>query len=146
MNDCVTVAGFDPTVEQGDAQPLDRARDRRKPRARSPRRSRPTSSTTRPARLYRFVWNIYCDWYLELAKPVLAGPDGAAKDETRAMVAWVRDEILKLLHPFMPFVTEELWRVTGRAGAGARRPAWRWRPGRSTRGSPTMPPKPRSAG
>ena len=62
--------------------------------------------------IYRFVWNIYCDWYLELAKPVLTGSDGAAKDETRAMVAWARDEILKLLHPFMPFITEELWSVT----------------------------------
>jgi valyl-tRNA synthetase len=61
---------------------------------------------------YRFVWNIYCDWYLELAKPVLTGADGPAKDETRAMVAWVRDEIVKLLHPFMPFITEELWAVT----------------------------------
>ena len=64
--------------------------------------------------IYRFVWNIYCDWYLELAKPLLTGPDGAAKNETRAMVAWTRDEILKLLHPFMPFITEELWAVTGR--------------------------------
>src|SRR5690349_10833276 len=63
---------------------------------------------------YRFVWNIYCDWYLELAKPVLLGPDSAAKTETRAMVAWVRDEALKLLHPFMPFITEELWGVTAR--------------------------------
>jgi valyl-tRNA synthetase len=62
--------------------------------------------------LYRFVWNVYCDWYLELAKPVLMGADGAAKDETRASVAWARDEILKLLHPFMPFLTEELWAVT----------------------------------
>jgi valyl-tRNA synthetase len=61
---------------------------------------------------YRFVWNIYCDWYLELAKPVLLGADNPAKKETRAMVAWARDEILKLLHPFMPFVTEELWAVT----------------------------------
>ena len=61
---------------------------------------------------YRFVWNVYCDWYLELVKPVLMGPDSAAKTETRAMVAWVRDEILKLLHPFMPFITEELWGVT----------------------------------
>jgi valyl-tRNA synthetase len=64
---------------------------------------------------YRFVWNIYCDWYLELVKPVLTGPDGAAKDETRAMVAWARDEIVKLLHPFMPFITEELWAVTASA-------------------------------
>jgi valyl-tRNA synthetase len=62
--------------------------------------------------LYRFVWNVYCDWYLELAKPVLLGEEGAAKAETRAMVAWARDEILKLLHPFMPFITEELWTVT----------------------------------
>ena len=61
---------------------------------------------------YRFVWNVYCDWYLELAKPVLTGEEGAAKSETRAMVAWARDEILKLLHPFMPFITEELWAVT----------------------------------
>jgi valyl-tRNA synthetase len=61
---------------------------------------------------YRFVWNVYCDWYLELAKPVLMGEEGAAKAETRATVAWARDEILKLLHPFMPFITEELWAVT----------------------------------
>jgi valyl-tRNA synthetase len=65
--------------------------------------------------VYRFVWNIFCDWYLELAKPVLQGADGGAKDETRAMTAWVRDEILKLLHPFTPFVTEELWQVTAQA-------------------------------
>jgi valyl-tRNA synthetase len=64
------------------------------------------------AAAYRFVWNIYCDWYLELAKPVLLGPDGAAKTETHGVVAWARDEILKLLHPFMPFITEELWAVS----------------------------------
>ncbi len=64
--------------------------------------------------IYRFVWNVYCDWYLELAKPVLTGEEGAAKAETLAMVAWARDEILKLLHPFMPFITEELWAVTAR--------------------------------
>jgi len=68
---------------------------------------------------YRFVWNIYCDWYLELAKPVLLGADGPARRETQGMVAWARDEILKLLHPFMPFITEELWAVT----AAARRQA-----------------------
>jgi valyl-tRNA synthetase len=64
------------------------------------------------ASIYRFVWNVYCDWYLELAKPVLMGEEGTAKSETLAMVAWARDEILKLLHPFMPFITEELWAVT----------------------------------
>jgi valyl-tRNA synthetase len=66
--------------------------------------------------LYRFVWNVYCDWYLELIKPVLTGPDSAAKTETRAAAAWALDEILKLLHPFMPFVTEELWKVTAEQG------------------------------
>jgi valyl-tRNA synthetase len=64
--------------------------------------------------IYRFVWNVYCDWYLELAKPGLIGEDGSAKTETRAMVAFARDEILKLLHPFMPFITEELWAVTAK--------------------------------
>ncbi len=64
--------------------------------------------------VYRFVWNVYCDWYIELSKPVLLGEEGEAKRETRAMVAWARDEILKLLHPFMPFITEELWEVTAR--------------------------------
>jgi valyl-tRNA synthetase len=64
--------------------------------------------------VYRFVWNVYCDWYIELSKPVLLGEDGEAKLETRAMIAWARDEILKLLHPFMPFITEELWEVTAR--------------------------------
>jgi valyl-tRNA synthetase len=62
---------------------------------------------------YRFVWNVYCDWYVELSKPLLTGPDGAAKDETRAMAVWALDQIMKLLHPFMPFITEELWSVTG---------------------------------
>jgi valyl-tRNA synthetase len=66
--------------------------------------------------IYRFVWNVFCDWYLELAKPVLTGADGAAKSETRATAAWALDEILKLLHPFMPFITEELWRVTAEHG------------------------------
>ena len=62
---------------------------------------------------YRFVWNVFCDWYLELAKPVLQGADGAAKDETRATVAFILGEICKLLHPFMPFLTEELWAAKG---------------------------------
>ena len=61
------------------------------------------------AAIYEFVWGVFCDWYLELIKPILAGDDEAAKAETRATVAWVLDQILKLLHPFMPFITEELW-------------------------------------
>ncbi len=59
--------------------------------------------------IYRFVWNIFCDWYLELAKPLLQGTDEAAKAETRATTAFVLEQIFKLLHPFMPFLTEELW-------------------------------------
>ncbi len=58
---------------------------------------------------YHFVWDVFCDWYLEFAKPVFNGSDEAAKAETRAAAAWVRDQILKLLHPFMPYITEELW-------------------------------------
>jgi valyl-tRNA synthetase len=62
--------------------------------------------------LYQFIWNVYCDWYLELIKPVLSGSDEAAKAETRATAAWAIDQILLMLHPFMPFVTEELWQKT----------------------------------
>ena len=61
------------------------------------------------AALYQFIWNVYCDWYVELIKPILGGKDEAAKKETQASAAWVLDQILVLLHPFMPFVTEELW-------------------------------------
>ena len=67
--------------------------------------------------LYRFVWNVFCDWYLELAKPILNGDDGEAKAETRAMTAWALDVCLKLLHPVMPFVTEELWGKLAEFGA-----------------------------
>ncbi|HRY07540.1 MAG TPA: valine--tRNA ligase [Hyphomicrobiaceae bacterium] len=59
--------------------------------------------------VYEFVWGVFCDWYLELIKPVLSGDDQGALTETRATTAWVLDQILKLLHPFMPFITEELW-------------------------------------
>ncbi len=66
--------------------------------------------------LYRFVWNIFCDWYLELIKPALQGDDEKAKSETRATAAWVLDRALVLLHPFMPFITEELWTRLGERG------------------------------
>ncbi|MDX5592670.1 valine--tRNA ligase [Pseudovibrio sp. SPO723] len=69
---------------------------------------------------YRFVWNTFCDWYLELAKPIFGGADEEAKAETRATAAWARDEILKLLHPFMPFITEELWARTVEAEGSSR--------------------------
>ncbi len=59
--------------------------------------------------IYHFVWHGFCDWYLEFIKPVLAGEDADAAAETRAVAGYVLDVILTLLHPFMPFVTEELW-------------------------------------
>ncbi|MEL6791109.1 MAG: valine--tRNA ligase [Pseudomonadota bacterium] len=58
---------------------------------------------------YRFVWNVFCDWYLEFAKPLFMGDDENRKTETRQTTAWVLDHILRILHPFMPFMTEELW-------------------------------------
>ena len=70
--------------------------------------------------VYRFTWNTFCDWYVELIKPVLNGEDGLEKAECQAACAWARDVILKLLHPVMPFVTEELWqRLAGEGGADA---------------------------
>jgi valyl-tRNA synthetase len=66
--------------------------------------------------LYKFVWNVFCDWYLEFIKPLLMGEDEEAKLETRRTAAWVLDQILILLHPFMPFITEELWARLGDFG------------------------------
>lgn len=68
---------------------------------------------------YRFVWNQFCDWYLELLKPIFMGDDEAAKAEAQATAAYCLDQIYKLLHPFMPFMTEELWTLT--AGEGQKR-------------------------
>ncbi|MEA3010617.1 MAG: valyl-tRNA synthetase [Sphingomonadales bacterium] len=65
--------------------------------------------------LYHFVWATFCDWYLELIKPVSSGDErGAVDDETKAIAAWVLDQILVMLHPFMPFITEELWNANAR--------------------------------
>jgi valyl-tRNA synthetase len=59
---------------------------------------------------YRFAWNLFCDWYLEFSKPILQHGDEKAKAEVRATTSWVLDQLLKLLQPIIPFVTEELWR------------------------------------
>jgi len=70
--------------------------------------------------IYGFVWGTYCDWYLEFTKPILQdGDNAAAKAETQAAAAWAFDQILHLLHPIMPFITEELWEQisTDRASA-----------------------------
>ncbi|SHG98408.1 valine--tRNA ligase [Marivita hallyeonensis] len=64
------------------------------------------------AALYRFVWGKVCDWYVEFAKPLLA-EDAPERAETQAVMGWVIDQCLILLHPIMPFITEELWSVTG---------------------------------
>ncbi len=66
--------------------------------------------------VYSFVWNVFCDWYLELVKPVLLGEDEAAKAEVRATAAWTLDQIVHMLHPFMPFVTEELFQALSKTG------------------------------
>ena len=61
---------------------------------------------------YHFVYDIFCDWYVEITKPIFQTGSDAVQAETRATTAWARDQILKLLHPFMPFITEELWART----------------------------------
>jgi len=116
MNRCVTVPGFDPKSAK---ETLNRwiAHETGKAAREITEAIEAYKFNEAAGAAYRFVWNIFCDWYLELAKPVLQGADGPAKDEMRAMTAWVRDEILKLLHPFTPFVTEELWQVTGESGS-----------------------------
>lgn len=66
--------------------------------------------------VYQFAWGSFCDWYIEMIKPVLYGDDESQKEETRQTFAWVLNRILIMLHPFMPFVTEELWdNVSGHA-------------------------------
>ena len=64
--------------------------------------------------IYHFTWDRFCDWYLELTKPVLQGEDAGAADETRIVAGWVLDQIIVMLHPFMPFITEELWHAMGK--------------------------------
>ena len=69
-------------------------------------------------RLYQFVWGTYCDWYLEFTKPILQGGEEAAQRETRATTAWILEQIVHLLHPIMPFITEEVWRHLPHEEAG----------------------------
>ncbi|MFN7389295.1 valine--tRNA ligase [Brevundimonas sp.] len=116
MNECARVDGFDPATM---TQIINRW-----VRGELTKTERQVSEAIEGGRfddaasaLYRFVWNVFCDWYLELAKPVFQGTDEAAKAETRAMTAWTLDQTLKLLHPVMPFITEELWAELGKAGA-----------------------------
>jgi valyl-tRNA synthetase len=62
--------------------------------------------------VYHFTWDVLCDWYLELSKPILNGDDAEAKSETQAVLGWVLEQTFIALHPFMPFVTEVLWEQT----------------------------------
>jgi valyl-tRNA synthetase len=115
MNEAKRVEGFDPaTVEQTINRWI---------RGELTKAERQVSEAIEGGRfddaagaLYRFVWNVFCDWYLELAKPVFNGADEAAKAETRAMTAWTLDQTLKLRHPVMPYITEELWAELGKEG------------------------------
>ncbi|MGH6866079.1 MAG: valine--tRNA ligase [Methyloceanibacter sp.] len=115
MNACMPCAGFDPaaarlTLNRWIAGESERALAAVTEGLESFRFNEAASA------VYHFIWHVYCDWYLELIKPILSGDDEAARAETRAMAAFVLDRALKLLHPFMPFVTEELWEK--RAGEG----------------------------
>ena len=68
--------------------------------------------------LYHFVWGTFCDWYLEFTKPILQGEDPGGRAETQAMTAWVLAQTVHLLHPIMPFLTEEIWQQLAGADAG----------------------------
>jgi valyl-tRNA synthetase len=108
MNDCKPVAGFDPaavtqTVNKWIVGETARARLAHD-EALSGYRFNDAA-----AGLYAFVWGRVCDWYVEFAKPLLAEGDAGVIAETRATMAWVIDQCLILLHPTMPFITEELW-------------------------------------
>ncbi|MDP6222743.1 MAG: valine--tRNA ligase [Candidatus Micropelagos thuwalensis] len=70
--------------------------------------------------VYQFIWDGFCDWFIELAKPILQGDDEAAKIEMQAAAQWGLQNALKLLHPFMPYVTEELWQEIKPADTGAK--------------------------
>ena len=115
MNECVAVAGFDPGAVR---EPVNLwVRGEVVKTAAAVTKAIETFAFDEAAgALYRFIWNIFCDWYLELAKPILNGNDAAAKAETRAMAAWVLDQAMILLHPVAPFITEELWATTAEFG------------------------------
>ncbi|MBS0471992.1 MAG: valine--tRNA ligase [Proteobacteria bacterium] len=111
MNGCVTVPGFDPAKVALAANQWIVAETARA--AATVTASIETLKFNEASgAVYHFVYDVFCDWYLEICKPVFNGSDEAAKAETRATAAWTRDQLLKLLHPFMPYITEELWART----------------------------------
>lgn len=74
--------------------------------------------------LYHFIWEDFCNWYIEMAKLPLNGEDGAAKLTTRSILAYTLDQIMRLMHPFMPFITEEIWQHLPHEGETVTRAAW----------------------
>ncbi|MFS0595010.1 valine--tRNA ligase [Cytobacillus horneckiae] len=74
--------------------------------------------------LYNFIWDDFCDWYIEMAKLPLYGEDEAAKKTTRSVLAHVLDNTMRLLHPFMPFITEEIWQNLPHEGESITIAAW----------------------
>ncbi len=117
MNGCVPVQGFDPstaseTVNRWIAGESERALAKVTEALEAFRFNEAAGA------IYAFIWHVFCDWYLELTKPILTAGDKEAAAETRAMTAFVLDRALTLLHPFMPFVTEELWAKLAAEGEG----------------------------
>jgi valyl-tRNA synthetase len=108
MNECIRVEGFDPGSVKA---PVNRWILGRMERAAAAVTEGLEAYKFNEAAgaLYTFIWRVFCDWYLEFIKPELNGPDGPGKVEARATAAHVLDQAVALLHPFMPFLTEELW-------------------------------------
>ena len=116
MNGCARAAGFDPAQAR---EPLNRwiLGEAAKAAAETAGAIESYRFNDAASAVYRFVWSVFCDWHLELAKPVLQGyAEPAAKAETKATIAHVLDAIYAMLHPFMPFLTEELWAIKGAEG------------------------------
>ncbi|OAI43922.1 valine--tRNA ligase [Rhizomicrobium sp. SCGC AG-212-E05] len=111
MNGCVTVPGFDP---EGVRETINKwiVAETAQAVADVTAAIEALRFNEAAGAAYHFVYDIFCDWYVEITKPVFQSGSDAAKAETRATTAWARDQILKLLHPFMPFITEELWART----------------------------------
>ncbi len=117
MNECAPVANFDPesctqTVNRWIVGEVARC-------------SRDISKSIEAYRfndaaqtIYQFIWGSFCDWHLEFSKSLLNSDDIAARDETRAATGWAMVQLLRMLHPFMPFITEELWTHFGSDGEG----------------------------
>jgi valyl-tRNA synthetase len=120
MHECVVPAGFDPAKVKQTVNRWVRG-EVVKATVEVTRALEDCAFDDAAGALYRFIWNVFCDWYVELSKPVLNGEDEAAKAETRATAAWALEVTLKLLHPVMPFITEELWDKL--AEGGVKRPS-----------------------